>query len=53
MMMMGQINVVLLLIMYRFSAVNITYKMQVLNICSTSWNTELLSLPDIVFCSKH
>jgi len=36
MVMMGQINVVLLLIMYRcFSAVNITYNMQVMNVCST------------------
>jgi len=54
MMMMGQINVVLLLIMcHCFSAVNITYNMQVINVCSTRENTELLSLPVIVFYSKH
>jgi len=36
MMMMGQINVVLLLIIYHcFSAVNIAYNMQVMNVCST------------------
>jgi len=35
-MMMGQINVVLSLIMYHyFSAVNITYNVQVMNVCST------------------
>jgi hypothetical protein len=54
MMMMGQINVVLLLIMcHCFSAVNITYNMQVINVCSTRENTKLLSLPVIVFYSKH